>query len=295
MSLLGLGNLGETLGLTGPGGLLSSIGSSLGLTGTGGLLGATAITGWGTSTSAALAAMGGAYGPASLAQLQAFGGGGLFGGTGATFGSLLGGAGAGFGAGMLLNGLLGGNQTGGMVGSGLGAAAGAALGSTRGADNLYVDVDTRWFNPSEGTMIFEYVNRIVPAQTGGNALVYGGFGLTFNDTFYLSRFTTGQLVLNTRAGGAGYAALTRPFTFANAVTFRMAMAWANLDAAFCLDGNTVSSHALCPLPATPARIAIGAAPWSEPSASSLANATCRAFQYFPRRLSNALLQTLTAP
>jgi tape measure domain-containing protein len=129
MSLLGLGNLGETLGLTGPGGLLSSIGSGLGLTGTGGLLGATAITGWGTSTSAALGAMGGAYGPASLAQLQAFGGGGLFGGTGATFGSLLGGAGAGFGAGMLLNGLLGGNQTGGMVGSGLGAAAGAALGS----------------------------------------------------------------------------------------------------------------------------------------------------------------------
>jgi len=49
------------------------------------------------------------------------------------------------------------------------------------------------------------------------------------------------------------------------------------------------------LPATPARIAIGAAPWSEPSATSLANATCRAFQYFPRRLSNALLQTLTAP
>ena len=52
---------------------------------------------------------------------------------------------------------------------------------------------------------------------------------------------------------------------------------------------------LCPLPSTPARIAIGAAPWSEPSSSSLANATCRAVQYFPRRLSNALLQTLTAP
>jgi len=102
-------------------------------------------------------------------------------------------------------------------------------------------------------------------------------------------------VLNTRAGGTGYSAITRPFGFANAVTFRMAMAWANLDAAFCLDGGTVSGHALCPLPATPARIAIGAAPWSEPSATSLANATCRAFQYFPRRLSNALLQTLTAP
>jgi hypothetical protein len=40
---------------------------------------------------------------------------------------------------------------------------------------------------------------------------------------------------------------------------------------------------------------LGGAPWSEPSSSSLANAAGRAFQYFPRRLSNALLQTLTAP
>jgi hypothetical protein len=128
VSLFGLGNIGETLGLTGPGGLLSSIGSSLGLTGTGGLLSTTVIPGLGTSTSAALGAMGGAYGPASLAQLQAFGGGGLL-GSGATVGTLLGGAGAGFGAGMLLNSLLRGNQTGGMIGSGVGSAAGAVLGS----------------------------------------------------------------------------------------------------------------------------------------------------------------------
>ena len=127
-SATSFGGIGDVLGL---GNLLGgeSIGSMLGLTGTGGLLGATAITGWGTSTSAALGAMGGAYGPASLAQLQAFGGGGLLGGAGASFGSLLGGAGAGFGAGMFLNQMLGGNQTSGMIGSGLGSAAGAIIGS----------------------------------------------------------------------------------------------------------------------------------------------------------------------
>lgn len=74
------------------------------------------------ATGAALGAMGGAYGPASLAQLQ---GAGMI-GTGASFGSALGGVGAGFGAGMFLNNLAGGNQTGGMVGSGLGAMAGVA-------------------------------------------------------------------------------------------------------------------------------------------------------------------------
>jgi hypothetical protein len=134
----GLFGIGAS-GAAGGGGMLSGLGDMLGLSnllpggGLGGLfsgaLGATAITGWGTSTSAALGAMGGAYGPASLAQLNAFGGGGLMGGAGATFGQLLGGAGAGFGAGMLLNGLLGGNQTGGMIGSGLGSGLGALLGS----------------------------------------------------------------------------------------------------------------------------------------------------------------------
>jgi len=125
---LGGAGLGDMLGL---GNLLGgeSIGSMLGLTGAGGLLGSTAIAGWSTSTNAALAAMGGVYGPATPGAVAAAGGGGLMGGAGATFGQLLGGAGAGFGAGMLLNSLLGGNQTSGMIGSGGGALAGALIGS----------------------------------------------------------------------------------------------------------------------------------------------------------------------
>lgn len=95
---------------------------SIGLTGAGGLLATPIMFGQAGATSAALGAMGGAYGPASLAQLQ---GAGMI-GTGASLGAALGGVGAGFGAGMLLNNLVGGNQTGGMVGSGLGAAAGVA-------------------------------------------------------------------------------------------------------------------------------------------------------------------------
>lgn len=118
--MLGLGQLfgGESLfgalGLTGQGGMLS------GLMGTS--LIASSIPG---TTSAALAAMGGAYGPASAAQLAAAGSMA----PGMTLGGFLGGAGAGMGAGMLLNSVLGGNQTGGMVGSGMGAAAGAIIGS----------------------------------------------------------------------------------------------------------------------------------------------------------------------
>jgi tape measure domain-containing protein len=124
--LLGLSNLGSQLGLP-------SIGNALGLTGSGGLLtgllSTAIIPGATASTTAALAGMGGAFGPATLAQFNAAGGAGLFGASGATLGGLLGGAGLGFGAGTLLNGLLGGHQLGGSIGSGVGGLAGAAIGS----------------------------------------------------------------------------------------------------------------------------------------------------------------------
>ena len=126
----GTGAVGSLLGSLGLGG--GQLGSALGLgdltSGIGGLTGflnTPLSSSWGPATNAALGGMGGAYGPATLGQVTAAGGGGMFG----TFGNLLGGFGAGFGAGSLLNGLVGGNALGGTVGSGLGAAAGAAIGS----------------------------------------------------------------------------------------------------------------------------------------------------------------------
>jgi len=118
----GSGGLGDLLGLSGlmpDGGLMGA----LGLAGVGSTV---LIPGLTQTTSAALGAMGGLYGPASAAQLAATGGSLA---SGLTVSGLFGGAGAGFGAGMLLNSLVGGNQTGGMIGSGLGAAGGAILGS----------------------------------------------------------------------------------------------------------------------------------------------------------------------
>jgi tape measure domain-containing protein len=112
------GGAGDLLGI----GQLFGGQSILDAVGLSSLLSTPIMFGQAGATGAALGAMGGAYGPASLAQLQ---GAGMI-GTGASFGSALGGVGAGFGAGMFLNNLAGGNQTGGMVGSGLGAMAGVA-------------------------------------------------------------------------------------------------------------------------------------------------------------------------
>lgn len=107
MQMLGLSSLIPKEGIFG----------SLGLTGPGGLLSTQIIAPYGA-------------GAAIMEPSIATGAAGFMGPSGGlTLGGFLGGAGAGFGAGMFLNSMLGGNQTGGMVGSGLGAGAGAILGS----------------------------------------------------------------------------------------------------------------------------------------------------------------------
>ncbi len=104
MQMLGLSSLIPKEGIFG----------SLGLTGPGGLL-STQI--FAPSGMMAIAEPSIATGAAGLMAPS----GGL------SLGGLLGGAGAGIGAGMFLNSMLGGNQTGGMVGSGFGAIGGALL------------------------------------------------------------------------------------------------------------------------------------------------------------------------
>jgi len=105
MQMLGLSSLIPKEGIFG----------SLGLTGPGGLLSTQIFAPSGVSPATAslfMDASGVAVAPAT---------GGL------TLGGFLGAAGLGFGAGTFLNSMIGGNQTGGMVGSGLGSAAGALL------------------------------------------------------------------------------------------------------------------------------------------------------------------------
>jgi hypothetical protein len=121
--VFGLSNL---LGGGSSGGMFSGLGQSLGLTGTGGLLSTPLfMTSAGAMATAPLPA--GMMGP--VLPATALGPSGM----GATFGSLLGGAGAGFGAGLLTSSLVGGMRgtvgPGGTIGAGGGALAGALIGS----------------------------------------------------------------------------------------------------------------------------------------------------------------------
>jgi len=73
----------------------------------------------------------------------------------------------------------------------------------------------------------------------------------------------------------------------------MTCAWANNDLVFTINGQAPVTNNAQPLIASALRLAVGAAPWSTNSSGTLANATMRSFAYYPRRLSNAQLQTMT--
>ena len=115
-----LSNLGQTLGLTGPDGILSGLSSGISGLLNAPIFGASALTG---ATNSALAGMGGALGPATASQVGV---------AGATFGSVLGGIGGGFALGSLGGGLLqsalGKVGPGPTIGAGIGAAGGTAAG-----------------------------------------------------------------------------------------------------------------------------------------------------------------------
>lgn len=113
-NLSSVGSLGNSLS---GGSLYSSVGSGLGMTGPGGIL----------STSLWSSAASETAGASTIGSISALSG--ADGAGAVSLGGLLGGAGAGAGAGMLVNSLLGGHQVGGDIGSLGGAAAGAAIGS----------------------------------------------------------------------------------------------------------------------------------------------------------------------
>jgi hypothetical protein len=163
---------------------------------------------------------------------------------------------------------------------------------TRSAENLHLPVDPAWFNPSEGTLVYEFVNRYVPNGTGSQ--VAGGVANGFNDVIYISRSGTGSMQALFSAGGVSAAQLTRNWNFTQGAIVKCAVAWAQNDMAFVVDGGAATTSNASFTPPTFARIGLGSAPWSTNDNGNKLGATLRAFKYLPRRAPTADMQALTA-
>ncbi len=171
----------------------------------------------------------------------------------------------------------------------------ATAGSTvqRQAEMVQMPIDTAWFNASEGTMVFEFVNRAAPNGVPGSH-VWGGVANTFNDNIYLSRNSLTVMRAVFLVGGVSIATLDKTWDFTPGVVGKLAVAWAANDLSMVVNGGTPATSAAAFTAPTFARFGLGCAPWSTSDNGNKPSATVRAFRYIPRRISNAEMQTLTA-
>jgi hypothetical protein len=159
--------------------------------------------------------------------------------------------------------------------------------ATRNGDALMVPVSSSWFSTTEGTLLFEWVGRV--ANLTG---VYGGVAAAFGNHIYLVRSSANQIVMTCSAGSVNQATLSASHANADGTVYRAAMAWAANNFALCIDGATPSTDTSGTVPTGIARIGIGNAPW-DAAGGSQPGLPFRRAAYWPKRLSNAVLQTIT--
>lgn len=162
---------------------------------------------------------------------------------------------------------------------------------TRAADNAIItDLSKIGFNASEGTIFFDaecYAANAV--QNGGNsprlAVLYSSSNGGENIALYRGSGTN-QASAQVSTGGQGFP-VTGP-VIANGSKFKLAFAYKAGDSALCLNGAAVNTLAQATLPSGLDRMVIGST-----GTAGYWGAWIRQARYFPRRMTNAELQTLT--
>lgn len=161
---------------------------------------------------------------------------------------------------------------------------------TRSADFLSVPTSGSWFNATEGTMIFDF---LVSRRTPTGSVVFGGIGDTFSNTIYLSR-SNSSVFMTVLSGGPQQALIGKTLDWTIGARNRVAMAWRANDFCIVANGGTAALDTNGALPVTPVRLMVGAAPYAATGGSDCCDAMSQV-SYFPRRLADSVMQTLTAP
>lgn len=175
------------------------------------------------------------------------------------------------------------------------ATAGSTV--TRSADNLLLPVAASQVPLDRGTMVVEWTQRPLPPAMGGNSVVWGGIGNTFDNTIYISRTSTSGIGVTYRTGGVGGMSVARTCAFTPGSTYRFGVSWTPGRLAACIDGGAVGALAVGTVAAlaSVARIGVGMPPFAATDATTVCGQALRAFLYAPITASDAVLQQLTAP
>jgi hypothetical protein len=142
---------------------------------------------------------------------------------------------------------------------------------------------SRWFNATEGTIVSEQSFGFVPSAVQYPASWSIGAGSNA-ESYQCYLTSTSAMIVEVRDGSVAQAALGRADPSPN----KLAFAYKVNDLALSVDGSALSTDATATLP-SPDRIQFGASA----GGSTNLNGWVRGFRYFPKRLSDAQLKSLT--
>lgn len=157
--------------------------------------------------------------------------------------------------------------------------------ATRSADSAVVTPISSFYNQSEGTLFAEASSLFVPASAEA-----GIFRLNSNSATNEVRIRfVNSLIAGQIHSSSGETASFTSSASSN-VIYRCGLAYASNDAAFSVSGGSASTDASVSIPTVADRAVIGAGALA---AGGFINGHIRRIAYWPKRLSNALLQQLT--
>ena len=163
------------------------------------------------------------------------------------------------------------------------------LGVTRSADVAAVNTLSPWFNATEGTIVANAVmNGSLASGAVGQNTVFRIDDTTDNERIFV-RSNTGEAQFVGIDGGATQWDLRAGNTLTLGVAFKHAAAYKINDIASAFNGSNLLTYTTATLP-TATRMLLG-----NGSGGNYLNGYLRRITYYPRRLSNVELQSITTP
>jgi hypothetical protein len=158
---------------------------------------------------------------------------------------------------------------------------------TRSADVASVDTLSPWFNATEGTLFAEFVLEGVKSATG-QVWVQFDDGTTSNRIIN-SAGSANTIQMLTVSGGTADGSVTTPATtYAANTTYKTAFAVKANDLQAAVNGTAGSVDSSATMPVGLTNLKFGA------SLTATSNIWFRRVTYYPSRLSDSQLQTITA-
>ena len=160
---------------------------------------------------------------------------------------------------------------------------------TRAADVASVNTLSPWYNASTGTIYAEFA--LTQPASGGNQFLARFSDNGYNNSIADNVNGTGFAAIATASGGVFDGTASAAVVVSANTTTKFAGAYAANDLAACKDGGTVATDSTATIPSGLTRFDLGS---DHAGANRVKAGYLRRITYYPRRLSNAELQAITA-